>query len=114
MRINAHFKNRPQRSTGRLIYIPWDVWESSPRVQLLRALYHFDWVSLDELVDVIGAPTYLEGNNYAHNKYQTQIARLVKYGLVERRRAQTLEKIGSMYEYRLKKRRKLRYPQVSL
>lgn len=60
-------------------YVPLDEIESMPRVRVLRALKHFDWVSARDLMEAIGVY-----ERHTASSFTAVIAQLVAEELVDR------------------------------
>jgi hypothetical protein len=68
-------------STG-ITYTPLDIKLEWPRVRILRAIRHFEWVTSFELFEVC-APELTD--EYERNSYAKMLGRLVVGGFIERR-----------------------------
>lgn len=76
-----------QRKCGRIAYVPIDEWLEQPRNKILRALRRQDWVTANELGDIIGIPPYGgHGANRERDAFAQVLYRLVRQGFVDVRK----------------------------
>lgn len=83
-----------RRTYVRLNYTPIDEWLARPRNRILRIVRRFDWISAEDIGDMMGVPTRRESGK-ARDSLGSMIRRLKLAGLLEQRFD------GSTYEYRL-------------
>lgn len=68
-------------------YTPIDEWLSKPRNRILRALRRQDWVSANELGDLLGLPPFGVDCNRARDSIAQALYRMVDDGIAEVRRS---------------------------
>lgn len=83
-------KRQPMKAPSKYIeensYTPRDELEQQPRVRLIKALAHFDWVNTRELFDVLNIPDYEEGGqNLERDAFAQRLTWLVKNGFAQQR-----------------------------
>ncbi len=66
----------------RASYVPVDELAASPRARILRAIRHFDWVTVRELFDVLDLPPWKDKSSPRY-VYSAALNHLVKRGFIE-------------------------------